>query len=66
MTIIENRCVGCAVPGYPCQGDSCPYRNAEITYCDHCGFEVEGRVYYENGMELCYECREELFNTEEE
>ena len=39
MKRIENDCCGCAVPAYPCMGNSCPKRNVAHYYCDECGRE---------------------------
>ena len=55
MIRYENHCCDCAVPGYPCIGNSCPYMNVPIYYCDGCSgdtraeYEVEGEHY-------CKEC----------
>ena len=51
MIKYENQCCGCAVPGYPCQGSSCPCLNVPIYYCDTCNddtyaeYEIEGEHY---------------------
>ena len=64
MIRIENRCVDCAVPGYPCRGISCPNRHAEVHYCDRCGCELADiNISDINGDELCDSCFEE--ETEE-
>lgn len=55
MIKYENRCCGCAVPGYPCRGASCELRRVPVMYCDNCGEEIEDT--YE-GQELCQECAE--------
>lgn len=55
MVRIENDCCDCAVPAYPCLGDSCPLRHAKHCYCDDCGDEV-GTLYRFEGEELCGEC----------
>lgn len=55
MIRIENDCCGCAVPAYPCLGDSCPFRHQKHYYCDSCGDEVEN-LYRLGGMELCETC----------
>lgn len=59
MIRIENHCCGCAVPGYPCRGSSCPSRAVEVHYCDRCDEEIY-HIYTSktNGDELCYECYE--------
>ena len=58
MKQIENDCVGCAVPLYPCRGDSCSLRHVPHYYCDSCGYEFEPEALYvnEDGEELCTEC----------
>ena len=55
MVRYENRCCGCAVPGYPCLGSSCPNRNVPVYYCDKCGDELE-EIYDVDGEELCEDC----------
>ncbi len=40
MTVIENRCRGCAVPGYPCRAPYCPFFRTVVEYCDVCGEEI--------------------------
>lgn len=49
MIKYENQCCDCAVPGYPCIGDSCKYRNVPVYYCDECGneadYEIDGEHY---------------------
>lgn len=52
MYKIEDDCVDC---GLPCLGDSCPYRNVTVNYCDECGEEYEF-LYDYNGQELCKDC----------
>ena len=54
MERIENDCCGCAVPAYPCMGNSCPKRNVAHYYCDECG--REDKLYHWNDRELCVEC----------
>lgn len=51
----ENDCCGCAVPAYPCLGDSCPLRHQKHYYCDNCHDEVDS-LYRLDGMELCETC----------
>ena len=54
MIRYENHCCGCEVPAYPCIGDSCPYVNVPVYYCDYCGrdnyaeYEIEGEHFCEN------------------
>lgn len=64
MVRIENRCVDCAVPGYPCRGISCPNRNVEVHYCDRCGAELDDVHEGDCGEELCENCYEELYEEE--
>lgn len=61
MVKLENDCCGCAVPAYPCVGDSCPNRQVPHYYCDECGWEADGSdsIYYFDGQELCIECIKE-------
>jgi ribosomal protein S27AE len=54
MERIENDCCGCAVPAYPCIGNSCPLRNARHYYCDKCGNETI--LYHWDDRQLCAEC----------
>lgn len=58
MIKYENRCCGCAVPGYPCMGSSCPLRRVPVYYCDKCGREID-EVHEVDGEELCEDCAEE-------
>lgn len=60
MVKYENHCCSCAVPGYPCLGDSCFLRNVEVHYCDCCDGELE-EIYDVDGEELCEECLKERF-----
>lgn len=55
MIRTENDCCGCAVPAYPCLGDSCPLRHQKHYYCDSCGDEVD-KLYRLDGEELCESC----------
>lgn len=52
MVEYRDDCVGCAVPGYPCQGDRCKNRNVKYLICDNCGSENE-EVLYDG---LCADC----------
>ena len=63
MVRYEDHCCDCAVPGYPCRGSSCPYRNVPVYYCDDCGDEIED-VYDVDGEELCEECLKDMFRKE--
>lgn len=58
MKKVENECVGCAVPAYPCLGDACPRRHMVRHYCDKCGeeFEPEALFINDDDEELCMEC----------
>ena len=57
MLKIENHCSDCAVPGYPCMGNSCPNRKVEVWYCDGCGREIDEDDIYDDGDdELCDDC----------
>ena len=57
MVTTENECCGCAVPGFPCLGSSCPNRNVKHYYCDSCKEEQE-KIYEFDGKELCIDCIE--------
>lgn len=56
MIRVENDCCDCAVPAYPCLGDSCPLRHQKHYYCDSCGDEVDKLYYGISGKELCTDC----------
>lgn len=56
MIKTHNDCCGCAVPAYPCLGDSCPLRHQKHYYCDSCGDDVEELYYGVSGRELCADC----------
>lgn len=55
MIRIDNDCCGCAVPAYPCLGDSCPLRHQKHYYCDSCGDEVD-KLYRIDDGEYCEQC----------
>ena len=55
MVIYENECCGCAVPPYPCLGDSCKLRHVPHLYCDKCKEEAETLYRTEKGQ-LCAKC----------
>lgn len=55
MKKYENECCGCATPGYPCLGDTCPNRNVKHLYCDKCNDDVD-ELYDVDGEELCEDC----------
>jgi hypothetical protein len=58
MVKYEDECCGCAVPAYPCLGDSCPNRHVPHLYCDECKDDVEELYDYEE-KEICEECLKE-------
>ena len=64
MTRYEDHCCGCAAPGYPCLGASCPNRNVPVHYCDNCGEELD-EIYDVDDKELCEECLKEMFRRDE-
>lgn len=66
MKVVENRCVRCAVPGYPCEGDNCSYRHTVVTYCDECEREVDTRAFVVDGKELCERCYYEKYGEEDD
>lgn len=53
MIKYENHCCDCAVPGYPCIGNGCPYVNVPVYYCDACKddtmaeYNIEDKHYCE-------------------
>ena len=66
MIKYENHCRGCDVPGYPCIGDSCPYSNVKVYYCDICNIGNYAK-YEMDGEHYCDECiKEYLKETFEE
>lgn len=72
MIRYENHCCDCAVPGYPCIGDSCPYVNVPVYYCDicdndtHAEYDIEGEHYCEIHAKACLkEIFEELTLSEQ-
>lgn len=56
MVQFENECCDCAVPGYPCRGNTCSRRHVPHYYCDICGDEIEGDVYVYDGCDMCADC----------
>lgn len=64
MFRIEDRCCGCAAPGYPCEGNSCPNKNVRVYYCDKCGEEITDEVYEVDGEDLCEDCLKKMFLKE--
>lgn len=65
MRKIENHCQNCAVPGYPCLGNSCPNRHVVVHFCDDCGEEMWD-IYDVNGEELCEDCLKKRFWREDD
>lgn len=63
MLKIENHCMGCAAPGYPCRGSLCPNRKVEVHYCNKCGEELD-EIYDVDGEELCEYCLKEKFKRD--
>lgn len=67
MIKYENECVGCP-PEMGCMGDSCPYRNVPVYYCDECGEEIVdnpgyAEYYTTDGADhLCKDCYEKAMN----
>lgn len=57
MKKYENDCCSCAVPAYPCIGESCPLRRVPHWYCDEC--EDECQLYVFEEEELCIDCIKE-------
>lgn len=64
MFKIEDQCCGCAVPGYPCLGPTCPNRNVKVYYCDKCGEELGDEIYEVDGEELCEGCLKDKFRKD--
>lgn len=57
MKKIINECCDCAVPAYPCIGESCFRRHVPHWYCDICEAEEEPEhLFVYDGYELCLEC----------
>ena len=50
-----NECCGCAVPGYPCIGDSCHLRHTRHYSCDICDEPIESGKVYKLGLDDCCE-----------
>ena len=63
MIKYEDECRGCAVPGYPCLGSSCPNRRVPHYYCDKC--KSEEQLYHFDGKELCLDCIAEMLEKVE-
>jgi len=61
MIVVEDRCCDCAVPGYPCRGNSCRLRHYPAIYCDVCGCEISEDENHEfDGQDLCQDCYDEI------
>lgn len=68
MRYESNECCSCAVPGYPCLGDSCSLRHVPRYKCDVCGeddLNEDEVIEVSNGIHLCTECYEEQEEGEE-
>ena len=65
MIKYEDHCCGCAVPAYPCIGNSCPNINVPVYYCDICPGDVYAEYEIEDGH-YCEKCAgnyiKEVFN----
>lgn len=55
MIRYENHCCNCAVPAYPCIGNSCPYANVPVYYCDYCDNDTHAEYCIE-GKHYCEGC----------
>lgn len=62
MIIYENHCCDCAVPGYPCIGDSCPFVNVPVYYCDFCD-DIYAEFVINEGH-YCRKCAEKCLEEE--
>ena len=58
MVRYEDNCVGCP-SGLGCLGDSCPFINTPVYYCDSCGDYAEYNI---DGNDLCRECAEKYLD----
>ena len=66
MIKYENHCCDCAVPGYPCLGESCELRHVPTYICDRCKWEIEGDIYEAEGYDdLCEECLKAMYKKRE-
>ena len=68
MRYEQNDCCDCAVPGYPCLGDSCSRRHAIYYKCDFCRTDdlIEDDIVEIDGYKICKECYEKEYGEEEE
>ena len=64
MIVLENNCVDCAVPGYPCLGILCPRVNVAVHHCDECDTELD-EIFEVDGKEFCVECLKDRFRRAE-
>ena len=55
MIRYENHCCDCAVAGYPCVGNNCPYISVPTPYCDCCDNDVYAKYDIE-GEHHCEDC----------
>ena len=58
MIKYENHCCGCAVPGYPCIGNSCPYIDVPVAYCDICDSDIRAKYIIKKEY-YCEDCTKE-------
>lgn len=58
MIRYENHCCDCAVPAYPCIGNSCPRVNVPVYYCDCCNNDTYAKYDIE-GEHYCEDCAKE-------
>lgn len=62
MIKYENQCCGCAAPGYPCIGDSCPYMNVPVYYCDFCDKKTHAEYILEDEHYCEFHARKQLLS----
>ena len=62
MIKYENHCCDCAVPAYPCLGDSCPHVNIPIYYCDCCDYDTYAEFDID-GEHYCEDCAKEYLKA---
>lgn len=60
----EDQCDGCESSAYPCIGARCPKRHVPIPFCDKCGEDIDGDVYFDDEKDLCEECLKERFRKQ--
>lgn len=60
MILHEDMCVGCP-PEIGCLGETCPYKNVPVPYCDECG---DIAIYNLDGKDLCEDCFGEFVQEE--